>query len=554
MTSALQALRKRTTDTARICALAPEPTGAGDEPWIDALSLPGGTMELRPVQRRALSALRRCRGLVGPLGVGSGKTLVCALAPRALDLPGRDVLVLLPPTLIKTALAEFDKYSAHFDIDPPSLLPYSALSKGSDPDVLDRLAPRAVIADEAHYLRHATSARTKRWHRYMAAHPDVVFAALSGTLIAGSFRDAAVLSARALGQRSPLPLTYSTLQALCVCSDLQTRPDCLPGPGDWRQVQALAPGAHTPDALRQAVQERIVQADGVVATSLSSVSMSLTLYAQVRQLPKRLQKLLQQVTDTWTLPDGSPVCEAPQLVSALRQISTGFYYTLDWCGKEPDIQWLHARSALSREMAAFIRGRGARLRLDTPGAVEEAIKAGAGMAPRLLEARDAWLAIKDRANPRRAAVWLDDSLCKVAVRLAGKHNALLWYTWHAVGDRLEQLGIETARAGDEVTGPARPLAVSVEAHGTGRNLQQWCTNVVLVPPVSGLKWEQMLGRTHRQGQEADEVEVYVLLSGAPGQRAFRQARKSAEWFQQATGQEQKLLLATVAEICHDAQV
>jgi len=57
--------------------------------------------------------------------------------------------------------------------------------------------------------------------------------------------------------------------------------------------------------------------------------------------------------------------------------------------------------------------------------------------------------------------------------------------------------------------------------------------------------EQLIGRTHRDGQEADEVSVDVLLGCAEHYEAFSRALDGARAAADTLGHDQKLLLADV---------
>ena len=83
--------------------------------------------------------------------------------------------------------------------------------------------------------------------------------------------------------------------------------------------------------------------------------------------------------------------------------------------------------------------------------------------------------------------------------------------------------------------------MSIKAHGVGKNLQHgWRKQLILEPPSSGTVWEQMLGRTHRPGQEADSVEAHVYCHTAPLAQAIVGARQDADYIEGATGSRQKL--------------
>jgi hypothetical protein len=93
-----------------------------------------------------------------------------------------------------------------------------------------------------------------------------------------------------------------------------------------------------------------------------------------------------------------------------------------------------------------------------------------------------------------------------------------------------------------------PLIASIASNAEGRNLQAWSTNLVTSPPTSGALWEQLLGRCHRDGQEADEVTYTLLISLAEQAAAFDRARADARTISDTIGQEQKLCYADVSVV------
>lgn len=539
----------RQTEMQRILQLPrpPEPDAA----WLDSLHT--GTMRLNPQQRQALTCLRALRCLTAPLPVGYGKTLITALAPCALGVPGDRVALLLPPAMIGPFQREVERYDRHFSTEGmgwPTPVSYGKLSARAD--VLEELAPLVVIADEAHYLRARDSGRTRRVLRYLTANPDVVFVPLSGTLLRRTITDAAHLYNRALGPLSPYPHAYSTLAHL----DAVTRLDDArgwPTATDWRAARPLLAWAgedvEDVDAARRAVRRRVETSPAVVVGAAASCPASLTLRRLAWSAPQVIRDALAHLEATWMLPDHTPITDPMRLASCALQLSQGFYYRWVWGEGGADIPWLQARSTYARELAAYLR-RGARaLCLDTPGAVAEAMTdlRRADLPPALLDAKHVWdVAAARRPAPPTEAVWLDDSALRRAVADARSNDALVWYAHRAVADRLEELGLEVCRPGVTPSGPRRPLAVSVSSHGTGQNLQTWSANLILSPPASASVWEQLLGRTHRQGQEADEVEAAVLWSTAHQKAALARALDAAVFAAQTTGQQQKLLLANKA--------
>jgi hypothetical protein len=87
--------------------------------------------------------------------------------------------------------------------------------------------------------------------------------------------------------------------------------------------------------------------------------------------------------------------------------------------------------------------------------------------------------------------------------------------------------------------------VSISANSEGRNLQQFSKNLVVAIPPGGNRWEQLLGRTHRDGQMADEVSVSLPLICYENWNVFRDARREAEYIEHTTKQIQKLNFADV---------
>jgi hypothetical protein len=93
--------------------------------------------------------------------------------------------------------------------------------------------------------------------------------------------------------------------------------------------------------------------------------------------------------------------------------------------------------------------------------------------------------------------------------------------------------------------PGKPIVASIQANSTGRNLQMFSRNLVTAPPPGAAGWEQLLGRTHRFGQLADEVTVDVLVGCREHHEAFTRAMDASRAAADTLGHTQKLLLADV---------
>ena len=84
--------------------------------------------------------------------------------------------------------------------------------------------------------------------------------------------------------------------------------------------------------------------------------------------------------------------------------------------------------------------------------------------------------------------------------------------------------------------------MSIRAHGTGRNLQAWHENIIAHPLADPSTYEQLIARTHRQGQESGEVTVTAFHYSIFGS-ALRRAIKQAHVVQDSTQQPMRLCYA-----------
>jgi hypothetical protein len=116
--------------------------------------------------------------------------------------------------------------------------------------------------------------------------------------------------------------------------------------------------------------------------------------------------------------------------------------------------------------------------------------------------------------------------------------------------------VEHAKAGDEwnskLADPERTaskwLVASMPAHGTGKNLQYFQNQFFLQWPRPATTAEQVIGRTHRNGQEADELVVLTCNSSEFDQMCFAATLVDALYIHQTTGPRQKLIYGTYVEM------
>lgn len=521
----------------------------------------GSTWRLWQIQNAALHEAKSAGGLLAPIGVGHGKTIISLLVGKHME--AERVVLLVPPQL-RVQLIKYDIPRLNKEFFLPlellNVVAYSELSSASNADVLDRLSPDLIVADECHHLRHRSAARTKRFLRFMRATPGCRFVGLSGTITRRSIRDFAHLSELALRSRSPVPLDYHTLNEWAEAIDVGKDP--LPA-GELAQLcndEELTALTHTTGVLqaqpiiREAFRRRLVETPGVVATEEGAIGTSLVLRGLRPKVPAEVQIALSRLRDTWEIGE-------EELVSILDvtrvgcQLAGGFYYRWVWpkdeTGKaKKDYEWLEARKEWHKELREILKL--SRAGLDSPLLVENAIRRGELESTCHAE----WARVKPRYNPTppREAVWIDDYLVKEAVKW-GKdctkaEPGIIWFLWKELGEKISKAGGFPFIGGgaDEELANVEPrktpvIVASQRAHGTGKNLQTFCKNLFTTPMAGGAEFEQTLARTHRPNQVADEVTADIFVHTQEMERCFSGAMKDAQYIQDSQGQKQKLLFA-----------
>lgn len=501
---------------------------------------------LRPIQRQALSVLADLPapyGIVGDIGVGHGKTGIAALA--GLVTGASRPVALIPPDAIR----QFHRDMADWQVWVPALrgkvprvVSHGALSSRTQADVLDREKPDLLVIDEAHAFRALTSARTKRLLRYLVANPMCRVVVLTGTLFTGKLADSAHLVELALREFSPIPRDAYALDLWAQVLD----PGSEPSDNARAVFQDVCRWAGTSDP-QAAFRARWTSAPGVITTPDASVRCSLYLGGWRPSVPPAVAEALAHLEATWELPDGTQLVDATEFSRSASQLAVGFYYRWIWPEGEKNLRWLDARSAWAatvRNLLAYHAKAG----MDSPALVCE--RAAAGMlGDAALRAWNAWEAVRGEYDPEVEAVWVDDGVLRQAVEYAEgtMRRGLVWYQHAAVGAKLLHIGVSgdvLYGAGSDVPPPDVDVAyLSIPAHHKGKNLQAWSKNLVLQPPGSNVVWEQLLGRTHRQGQTADEVTCLYAAHHWTFNRRLATSREQARARESTTGATQKLCYA-----------
>lgn len=511
-------------DVGRVRAL-PRREPATDElvELLSALLRKNPDVRLRGPQAEALRELYDCRGLFAPMRVGSGKTLVTLLAATLLGST-RPVLM-IPAALRSKTRREFATYFRDWHVRLPTMVSYQELGRPDRENYLLELAPDLLILDEAHHARNLDAAVTRRIRRAIDALRPAV-ACLSGTLITEKLLDYHHHAVWSLGEQAPVPLRQADAERWAQAVDRET--------GLLKRI-----GAGALEQLPGGFHEHFRGSRGVVPTPGSDCTASINISTWTPDTPPKLRAVIDDVALTGERPDGELLDEW-ELPDCLCQLALGFYYHWDpappdWWLK-PRRAWLaYVRAVLDEQLDGF----------DSPSQVVAGVENGT--APAAQEGRallSIWRGVRDSFTPNPVPVWLDPSPLQQAVKRAGA-GCLIWTRYRAAGAALEALGVPYFPGGTdpESARPGQTVALSISAHGTGRNLQAWSRNLVLTPPANADLWEQLIGRTHRAGQAADTVTVEVIESIPYHADVMRRVLTQARAVTKASGFEHKLVFA-----------
>lgn len=344
------------------------------------------------------------------------------------------------------------------------------------------------------------------------------------------------------------------------------------------------------ERLRMAFQYRLHSAPCVVATTEQGVDSSLL----IRWIePKRdangveeMTRLMQRVVVEKLTPGGDEIDFGMHQFKWLWELSAGFYNHLQW----PDEQKIisdhltkHGEAISAAQAGQLLRqaqkAHGTlqsyhkRLRQwfeaeHIPGC-DSPMLVGAEITRQLDDKKIRYPLPQDLIQlyhrhredgpytypklPERFSVpvSVSDYKIKAAVAWAKEHGeGIIWYHHPFIGDwicrALAEAGVPHthAAAGRNREAFAEGIVVASYSHGTGKNLQHQFKNLFVELRREAYLMEQTIGRTHRSGQESDEVEVYLLLGNGFDLAMFNGILRDADYAQGTLGQKQRLCYAT----------
>jgi hypothetical protein len=536
-------------------------------------ALPDGTMRLWPVQSAALLEAERMGGLFAALPVGGGKTLLATLLPDAMQ--SKRAVILVPAQMkVKTLQTTWPALSAHFalPLDRITLVSYTQLERAPG-DVLDRLQPDLIIADEAHLLKNKDAARTARFLRYFKEHPETRFVAMSGTFTNQSLHDYAHLLRLCLRDSSPLPRDFMTLDEWSEALDVNVEDPRPAGALDRLcEPNTTCAGSngerirldHVHSSTRDRFGCRLTSTPGVVALEAGFKGVSLTIRRREISPPPKILAAIDRLRKSWVIGDpeaiegdanaaeeittGSinntveEVCDDLTFSRLLRQLACGFYLRWDWPGGARDQEWLGARSqwnGVVRHILRYSRRTG----LDSPMLVAGAASRGE-LAQEHQRVWEQWAAVKHRRQPPTVAVWIDDYLVRDAAQWAlDGAPGIIWYESPTLGEAIAKaLGEKRLpEVATDIVMDGRPQVLSIHKFGTGVDGLQRVYDRCLYTTVPNAKQiEQSLGRLHREGQSRTvTADIYLPIPECFD--VLETTKKKAEYAEQTRFGEQKVL-------------
>ena len=525
---------RATADFKRVISLPRRDAGETGDAIVEAmtewLKTPKGEQKLRPLQALILAEAADLGGAIGQLGVGVGKTHVSFLLGTVME--ALRPVVLVPAKLRAKTLYEFAEIKKHWR-EPENgikIISYEEVSR--QPDLLLRLGADLLIADECQSLKNKNSTRTKRFLQYWE-YSQCAFVAMSGTLTNRSIFDWWHTQLICLPDAKAV-LPYHWPEANLWSRALDEKID------DPCKLGALEHFGKDKDEARKGFGEFLKQTPGIIVSEEQECPATITIdkdYFSSLKIAAALDTLYKK----WELPDGALLTEGSEIWSYARQISNGFFYSHE----AAPLAWKEARKDFNSRVRKLLKRS---KKYTSPAQIIEAYKDEPRYAPEFQR----WFDIKDTFEPTSHPVWITEGVLRYALYRVRGEKTLIWYEHQAVGQKLRELGLPVygsegleISTGASLVHAKKACGVSVLACSEGFNLQHFCYNIILNCPPVGARWEQLLGRTHRSGQEYEEIISRLILVSKTQKKDFGQALADAEYISAMTGQKQKLLLADI---------
>lgn len=438
-----------------------------------------------------------------------------------------------------------------------------------------------------------------------AAGNPVQVVAMSGTLTNKNLAEYAHIARWALRDKCFLPTSGTELAEWGSVIDAQVeyQPGQF-GSGSARDnsssIMKLIPWAravtgeqfeYTSTDARRAFQVRMKTAPGVFSTGDASVGTTLIMHNE--PVPEKactkapgwddLQQLITQVEDAWIAPSGDQIDFALHKHKWMQELSAGFYNDLRW----PEPAVLAERRAIPEPEAAELLERAqehhflgqeyhkalrkflqtAPKGMDTPMLVGQEFHnhEDSNLPSPLYRLWKAWKDADFEGRPDRDSIpvrvcpYKVDHALRFAATLPKGVGSLYWYVntemgvWLLEAFRAAGKDAVLCGAGQEANDflakvsaekdNSKHIILSANAHKEGKNLQHMQHQLFVQWTRPAKYAEQVLGRQHRNGQQADEITATTCFTSPWDRMTFAATLNDALYIQQSLGTPQKLIYA-----------
>ena len=292
-----------------------------------------GSGRLLPMQAVGLHELRVFRRLYVVAGLGTGKTLLSALAPTILGFTGAETVFIPPHPLVKQTRDALTELSSEWRVaSPENVLSAKLFSNAEYASYLLDLKPRVVILDESQTFGNPGSGRSARLQQYLDLYPGTHVITLTATPGDSSLASVRHLLRWTLGSDCPVPLDRSEFWIWCQALDDDPGFDVTTSAKRNRappgKLADLCPEVPSPDlaAIRAAVGLRIASTPGCFYYRIDDTESQLEISAV--RVPKHSEVLTREFAAARSgsdqLSDGR-VLDVPVVDSVLFQtLGLGF--------------------------------------------------------------------------------------------------------------------------------------------------------------------------------------------------------------------------------------
>jgi len=492
---------------------------------------------LLPEQGIVLAEALENNGAWVALPVGTGKTLLTYLLPVVFD--AKRPLLIAPAAARDKTWADFASYEGQWRSPraPIRFMSREDLANPKSVRFLHVYRPDLVMCDEGDELSNAIKGAPARLDRYRVDNQDAVFVVLTGTPTRNSIMGYWHILGWCLPETMPLPMVES--EACTWAAALDER--------HGRAFDRVLPGplGATREAALEWYSRRLTETPGVIIIDKDSCEAPLTFRWRFAKEDPALDAAYERFLTREENPGGMLVTDPLRWWLLDGQMGCGLYSYFD---PEPPEEWRDAY----REFAKFVRVMIARSRtgshpLDTESMVVRRFKTHPTV--------ERWLAIKPTFKPHTRHQWITHSAVESAVEWLheSREPGIVWTGCVEYGlEVAHKAGVPYfGRLGKSNDGrslhnlaPNTSLVASWGANKRIFNLQPWARQLITMMPQSAKYVEQIVGRSHRRGQDK-HVMIDVLMGSGGTIDAFEGAIRESLFGKASTTLTQKILRAEI---------